>query len=172
MEASTFFKNGDVSYPTLNADGAFKIKPNNAFSDETYFEAVGIAKGLDSRGTEAYNAVFSGWKRSFEDDCSKISQYYDKAVAKLDEAKLKSQGSSGEARVAKTYMAGFQKAVDELSSLMSSKNCNVSQTDDEIKKALADSDGEGIGTFGVVAIIGVSAIAIGVLGYYLYKKYK
>jgi hypothetical protein len=171
MDINTFFKNGDVSYPTLNADGAFRIRPNNAFVDECYFEAIGIATGLDSRATEAYKDVFSGWKKSYENDCAKISEYFQKAKNKLDEAKLKSQGSSGEARVAKTYVAGFQKAHDELQLLMMDKNCGLSNSDENIKDALSESNSDGIGSFGTIAIIGGSAIVLGILGYYLYKKY-
>jgi hypothetical protein len=171
MDVNTFFKNGDVSYPTLNADGAFRLRPNNAFVDEKYFEAVGISTGLDSRGTEAYRDVFSGWKKSYENDCAKISEYFEKAKKKLDEAKLKSIGSSGEARVAKTYVVGFQKAHDELQSLMDTANCNIIGKDWTKGEELPENDSKGIGTFGTIAIIGGSAILLGILSYYLYKKY-
>jgi hypothetical protein len=171
MDINTFFKNGDVSYPTLNADGAFRIRPNNAFVDECYFEAIGIATGLDARATEAYKDVFVGWKKSYENDCAKIYEYFQKAKNKLDEAKLKSQGSSGEARVAKTYLVGFQKAHDELQSLMDTANCNMIGKDWTKDKEFSESDSKGIGTFGTIAIIGGSAIVLGILGYYLYKKY-
>jgi len=171
MDINTFFKNGDVSNPQLNADGAFRLRPNNAFVDETYFEAIGIAKGLDARGTQAYKDVFSGWKKSYENDCAQISQYYQKAKTKLEDAKLKSQQNSGEARVARTYIVGFQKALDELQSLMMTKNCDIIGKDWTKGKELIESDSKGIGTFGTIAIIGGGAIVLGILGYYLYKKY-
>jgi hypothetical protein len=171
MDISTFFKNGDPSYPTLGFDGGFKAIPINRFSDETYFEASGNVlippSNLNARSKEAYSGVFSSWRPSYANDCKKLSDLMTLAQERLNNTNDKV--SKGD-KVAADYINGYNAAIDKLKELSALAKCDIplvgGVNPEDINKPTEVSTG------GWIAIIGSTVIVLGVVGYFLYRKYK
>jgi hypothetical protein len=172
MDINTFFKNGDPSYPTLGFDGGFKAIPINRFSDETYFEATGNIlvppTTLSGRSKEAYKGVFSAWRPSYSTNCEKINEFISIANNRLSSTNDKI--AKGD-KVAQDYVAGYEAAITKLKELSLTAKCDLAQGGD-LTNDVTNTTNEGISTGGWIAIIGSSALVLGLVGYFLYKKYK
>lgn len=172
MDINTFFKNGDPSYPTLGFDGGFKAIPINRFSDETYFEANGniliAPSSLSGRSQEAYRGVFSAWRPSYSTNCEKINEFISIANNRLSSTNDKI--AKGD-KVAQDYVAGYEAAITKLKELSLNAKCDLPQGVDSTNIG-GTTTNEGISTGGWIAIIGSSALVLGLVGYFLYKKYK
>jgi hypothetical protein len=172
MDINTFFKNGDPSYPTLGFDGGFKAIPINRFSDETYFEASGSIlippSALSGRSKEAYNGVFANWRPSYATNCEKINEFITIATNRLNSTNDKV--TKGD-KVAQDYIGGYEAAITKLKELSLTAKCDLAQGGD-LTNNVTTTTNEGISTGGWIAIIGSSVVVLGLVGYFLYRKYK
>jgi hypothetical protein len=174
MDISTFFKNGDPSYPTLGFDGGFKAIPINRFSDETYFEASGtriygaVPSGMSKGAAEGYKWAYTKWEAPMKRDCAELNKRIKATSENLAENKRLLEG--GDMKKA-AYIQGLEVALKEFNELAAASSCAINTPNDGLG-GLNIEDPKGVSTGGWIAIIGSTVIVLGVVGYFLYKKYK
>jgi hypothetical protein len=173
MDINTFFKNGDPSYPTLGFDGGFKAIPINRFSDETYFEATGriygtVPSGVSKLTADGYKWSYRGWKPEMKRDCAELNKRITDTLENLAENKRLLEG--GDTKKA-GYIQGLEIALKEFNELAAASSCVINNPN-PLGDITGNGDSQGISTGGWIAIIGSSVLVLGLVGYFLYRKYK
>jgi hypothetical protein len=157
----------------LGFDGGFKAIPINRFSDETYFEATGriygaVPSGMNPQAAEGYKWSYRAWKPEMKRDCAELNKRINATMQNLADNKRQLEG--GDKRKA-GFIEGMEVALKEFNELAAASSCMITNPN-EITNIPTSGDSQGISTGGWIAIIGSSVLVLGLVGYFLYKKYK